>query len=111
MIKNGRIQLFRLNQRNGSTKLTIKLIYPTGIVLDGDQYLFIVDANNDRIIGSDENGFRCIFGFDSYGNIYVTDQSNNRVQKISLSKKSDRKYENCSIFSKSTAKIAFFTFD
>ena len=54
LIKNGRIQLFRLNQRNGSTKLTIKLIYPTGIVLDGDQYLFIVDANNDRIIGSDE---------------------------------------------------------
>jgi len=94
LIKNGRIQLFRLNQRNGSTKLTIKLIYPTGIVLDGDQYLFIVDANNDRIIGSDENGFRCIFGcfggdstndklsapvgmsFDSYGNIYVTDQRN-----------------------------------
>ena len=133
---NHRIQLFRLNQRNGitvagngSTKLTIELIYPTGIVLDGDQHLFIVDNNNHRIIGSDENGFRCIFGcsgggstnnklyfpvsmsFDSYGNIYVTDQSNNRVQKISLSKKSDRKYENCSIFSKSTAKIAFFTFD
>jgi len=54
LIKNGRIQLFRLNQRNGSTKLTIKLIYPTGIVLDGDQYLFIVDQGNHRIIGSDE---------------------------------------------------------
>ena len=120
LIKNGRIQLFRLNQRNGSTKLTIKLIYPTGIVLDGDQYLFIVDQGNHRIIGSDENGFRCIFGcsgygstndkltyphtmsFDSYGNIYVTDRYNHRIQKISLSKKSDRKYENCSIFSKST---------
>ena len=104
---NNRIQLFRLNQRNGVTvagnesgKLTIELNRPTGIVLDGDQYLFIVDHGNNRIIGSDENGFRCIFGcsgngsandklfhpvtmaFDSDGNIYVTDYSNHRVQKI-----------------------------
>ena len=121
---NHRIQLFRLNQRNGitvagngSAKLTIALYYPSGVVLDGDQHLFIVDCYNQRIIGSDENDFRCIFGcsgygstndklyhpitmsFDSYGNIYVTDRYNNRVQKISLSKPSDRKCENCSIFS------------
>jgi len=133
---NSRIQLFRLNQRNGitvagngSANVTIQLKWPTGIVLDGDQYLFIVDNGNHRIIGSDENGFRCIFGcsgegstndklyypirmsFDSYGNIYVTDRDNHRIQKISLSKKSDRKYENYSIFSKSMAKIPFFTFD
>jgi len=105
---NNRIQLFRLNQRNGitaagkgSAKLTIDLNQPTGVVLDGDQYIFIVDCYNYRIIGSDENGFRCIFGcsgekgstndklsypitmsFDSYGNIYVTDRDNHRVQKI-----------------------------
>jgi len=97
-----------LNQRNGITvagngseKLTIELYIPTGIVLDGDQHLFIVDQGNNRIIGSDENGFRCIFGcsgesgstndklsdptsmsFDSYGNIYVTDTGNDRIQKI-----------------------------
>jgi len=105
--RNHRIQLFRLNQRNGitvagkgSSKLTIELKYPTGIILDGDQHLFIVDKDNHRIIGSDENGFRCIFGcsgqgstndklsvpvamsFDSYGNIYVIDRDNHRVQKI-----------------------------
>ena len=133
---NHRILLFRLNQRHGitvagygSANVTIELFHPTGIVLDGDQHLFIVDCYNHRIIGSDENGFRCIFGcsgygstndklsypasmsFDSYGNIYVTDLLNNRVQKISLSKKSDRKYENCSIFSKSTSKFSFSTFD
>ena len=104
---NNRIQLFRLNQRNGitvvgkeSSKVTIELLYPTGIVLDGDRHLFIVDHGNNRIIGSDENGFRCIFGcsgyghtndklynpfsisFDSYGNIYITDRDNHRVQKI-----------------------------
>jgi len=101
--ENNRIQLFRFNQRNGTTvagngssKLTIELNTPTGVVLDGDQHLFIVDSYNHRIIGSDENGFRCIYGcsmndklsypvtmsFDSYGNIYVTDRDNNRVQKI-----------------------------
>ena len=104
---NHRIQLFRLNQRNGitvagkeSSEVTIKLNSPTGIILDGDQHLFIVDYGNHRIIGSDENGFRCIFGcsgqgstndklsgpismsFDSYGNIYVTDRDNHRIQKI-----------------------------
>ena len=104
---NHRIQLFRLNQRNGTTvagngltRLTIELYFPTGIVLDGDQHLFIVDSSNHRIIVSDENGFRCIFGclgqgstndklsspyamsFDSYGNIYVTDEGNHRIQKI-----------------------------
>ena len=117
---NNRIQLFRLNQRNGitvagnsSTNVTIELNEPTGVVLDGDRHLFIVDKGNHRIIGSDEYGFRCIFGcstndklsdpismsFDSYGNIYVTNLGNNRIQKISLSKPSDRKCENCSIFS------------
>ena len=66
---NNRIQLFRLNQRNGitvagkgSAKVTIELNEPTGVVLDGDQHLFIADFRNHRIIGSDENGFRCIFG-------------------------------------------------
>ena len=97
-----------MNQRNGitaagygSVKLTIELDRPTGVILDGDQHLFIADQANHRIIGSDENGFRCIFGcsgrkgsrndklssphtmsFDSYGNIYVTDKGNDRVEKI-----------------------------
>ena len=103
---NHRIQLFRLNQRNGitvagngSANRTIELYLPTAVVPDGDRHLFIVDCGNHRIIGSDENGFRCIFGcfsrgstndklsnphtmsFDSYGNIYVTDKGNDQVQK------------------------------
>lgn len=106
---NGRIQLFRvgLGQLNGTTvagrgssPATITLGFPTDVILDGDGYIFIVDCSHHRIYGSDKHGFRCIFGcfghgsasnqlivpnsisFDSYGNIYVTDQNNHRVQKV-----------------------------
>jgi DNA-binding beta-propeller fold protein YncE len=107
---NDRIQLFRSGQLNattvagnGSLNTTITLDYPTGIVLDADKYLFIVDSHNNRIVGSGPNGFRCIVGcsmlpgsaskrlssprsmaFDNYGNMFVTDRMNNRIQKFSL---------------------------
>ncbi|CAF1191151.1 unnamed protein product [Adineta steineri] len=107
---NDRIQLFHSGQLNGttvagngSTNFTIALYHPTGIVLDADNYLFIVDNHNHRIVGSGPNGFQCLVGcsqvlgsasnqlnypntlsFDSYGNMYVTDTSNNRIQKFAL---------------------------
>ncbi len=106
---NNRIQLFPFGQLNATTVAgnqvagTITLSCPTGIVLDGDGYLFITDYNNNRIVGSDRNGFRCIAGctgrngttpdqlhyprglsFDSYGNIYVADGYNYRIQKFFL---------------------------
>ena len=105
---NNRIQLFRSKTSNattvagtGSIYITITLNFPTSVVLDGDKYLFIVDHQNDRIVGSGPYGFRCIIGctgsrdsksntldrpttmaFDSYGNIYVADEYNNRIQKF-----------------------------
>ena len=77
---------------------------PTGVFVDGDGYLFIVDTSNNRIIGSGLYGFRCIvgcsaasaglpptqlngprtLGFDSYGNIFVSDRNNQRIQKFIL---------------------------
>jgi hypothetical protein len=106
---NSRIQFFELNQLNGSTLAgngasgTVALNGPSDVVLDADGYLFIADRNNYRIIGSGPNGFRCVAGctgtsgsasnqlyhpyslsFDSYGNLFVDDQSNNRIQKFIL---------------------------
>jgi hypothetical protein len=106
---NSRIQLFGLGQLNATTvaggvslNITIALYNPYGITLDADNYLFIVDSSNARIVGSGPNGFRCLVGcsgsgsasnqlngpstlsFDSYGNMFVTDFYNNRVQKFIL---------------------------
>ncbi|CAF4084842.1 unnamed protein product, partial [Adineta steineri] len=101
---NSRIQKFASGQLNGTTIATggITLLDPTSVILDADGYIFITDCWNHRLIGSGPNGFRCVaacFGygssssqlyyphtmnFDSFGNIYVTDEYNNRVQKFLL---------------------------
>ncbi|CAF4107638.1 unnamed protein product, partial [Adineta steineri] len=106
---NDRVQLFNSGESNGvtvagsgSVNPTITLRCPSGIMLDAEKYLFIVDQLNHRIVGSGLNGFRCLIGcygrgfqsshlnspfsfsFDHSGNIFVTDQSNHRIQKFLL---------------------------
>jgi hypothetical protein len=107
--ENGRIQKIQLGNIKAQTVVgngapsTFRLYGPTGIVLDADNYYFIVDWSGNRIIGQGPNGFRCLVGcsdssglssnqlnqpwilsFDSYGNIFVTDSDNNRIQKFTL---------------------------
>jgi sugar lactone lactonase YvrE len=106
--KNDRIQRFRPAERNGTTVAgvnasgTIALNGPSSVILDAGDHLFICDRNNHRIVGSSSLGFRCIVGcsgggnsashllnptiisFDSLGNLYVLDSSNNRVQRFDL---------------------------
>ncbi|CAF3948269.1 unnamed protein product, partial [Adineta steineri] len=102
---NNRIQKFASGQLNGTTVPTgtITLSHPTGIILDFDGYLFILDQGNNRVIGSGPYGYRCIaactgtYGssstqlyvsysirFDSYGNLFVGDLFNDRIQKFFL---------------------------
>ncbi|CAF3662759.1 unnamed protein product, partial [Adineta steineri] len=110
---NHRVQLFQSGQINGITVAgntslnpTITLRCPSGIVLDAEKYLFILDSGNHRIVGSGVNGFRCLVGcdgqgsqsnqlyspfslsFDTYGNMFVTDTFNHRIQKFLLMKDS-----------------------
>ena len=114
---NDRIQQFQPMQSNGITiagnesSQNITLNCPTGVVLDADGYLFIVDSFNHRIVAQGPTGFRCLVGcsgiagasssqfsfpqsmaFDSYGNFYVTDRNNSRVQKFDRQNTSCRKF-------------------
>ncbi|CAF1136291.1 unnamed protein product [Adineta steineri] len=114
---NNRVQLFQSKESNGITVAgspslhpAITLNCPTEIILDAEKYLFIVDQLHGRIVGSSLNGFRCLFGcygkgsqsnqlsnpsslsFDSYGNIFVTDSLNHRIQKFLSMKDSCGKY-------------------
>ena len=106
---NDRVQLFQSGQLNGTTIAgatapnTITLNCPSGFMLDADGYLFIVEYYGHRIVASDPNGFRCLFGcsgvpsnaadhlnypysfsFDTNSNMFVSDRDNNRIQKFSL---------------------------
>jgi sugar lactone lactonase YvrE len=107
--KNDRIQKFQFGQTSGQTVVgsnaprTITLSGPTGVILDADNYMFIVDMHTHRIIGSGPTGFRCLVGcattinkedttlngprslaFDSSGNLFVSDRENNRILKFIL---------------------------
>ena len=132
---NSRIQRFHSGQGNGTTIAgagapgTTTLNCPIDIVLDRDGYLFIVDACNNGVIGSGAAGFRCIIGcsgsgssgsapselqtpwfiaFDSFGNIYIADVGNQRVQLFTLEDNSCGKLQN--IFVRTSDDSVFLEF-
>lgn len=106
---NHRIQFFRPGEVNGTTVAgaaaagTITLVQPSFVTLDGDGYLYILEYGTSRVVGQGPNGFRCIvgctnttgstatqlfgpanFAFDSYGDIFVSDMGNSRIQRFIL---------------------------
>ena len=105
--RNNRIQLFPYGQSNGTTVAgngatgSMNLNCPVDVILDANEYLFIADYESHRIIAAGPHGSRCIVGctgtfgatpdrlqhptslsFDSKGNLFVSDGSNNRIQKF-----------------------------
>ncbi|CAF4021345.1 unnamed protein product [Adineta steineri] len=110
---NNRVQLFQSGEPDGITVVgsnflnpTITLKCPTGVILDTEKYLFILDHSNSRIVGSGLNGLRCLvgchgigsqshqlnfpssFSFNRYKDIIVADFLNHRIQKFQLFKES-----------------------
>lgn len=106
---NSRIQLFPTGSIIGTpvvgagARTTITLNCPSAIILDADGHLFITDSGGHRIVGSDNNGFRCLVGcsgspgsasdelfnpgvlaFASNGDLFVADNGNGRIQQFQL---------------------------
>ena len=92
---------------------SLKLKYPTDIVLDADSNLFIADNDNHRIIRSNHTHHQCIIGCDDndvttsailnktyslrfakHGDIFVVDEFNQRFVKFILSNDSSGKNSN-----------------
>lgn len=114
---NDRVQLFLQGDLNGITISTngsngpFTLRCPMAVIMDMYNYLYISDWGNNRILGSGPSGFQCIAGctntngsaadqlygprgiaFDSYGNLFVVDTNNNRLQKFFLALNSCSKF-------------------
>ncbi|CAF3035175.1 unnamed protein product [Rotaria sp. Silwood2] len=110
---NHRIQRWNIGASSGMTAAGTgvhgnrlsQLSYPTGIVVDSNGYMYIVDYGNNRIIrwapnsssgiciaactgtyGNDVDMLSTPFAlaFDSYGSLFISDGSNNRVQKFQI---------------------------
>lgn len=91
---------------NGSPNGTI-LDRPMGIWFDTNERMYILEYGNNRVVRVGSNGVQCIvactgmlgtradqlhlpwtFSFDSYGNIFVLDHMNSRVQKFLIDSQS-----------------------
>ena len=106
---NNRIQRFSPGELSAVTVAgagapgTAMLAGPWSVVLDALEYMFIVEYFASRIVSQGPHGFRCIAGcssgngsasnqlfapidlsFDSHGNIFVVDYSNQTCAKVFL---------------------------
>lgn len=110
---NARIQKFSSGKQSGTTVVgansfgsAVTLKSPTGVILDAQKDLFIMDHACGCIIRSSSTGFQCVIGcdgkrsqhfsldhdssliFDMRGNILVVDPKKTQIYRLSLATKS-----------------------
>ena len=101
---NNRVQRFPPEETNGisvagsGSKYNFTLKGPTGVILDGNGDLFILERASGRIVKSVSDGFQCVvrcsgtmvthssysMRFDSHGNIFVSQGYPNYIQNFTL---------------------------
>ena len=107
---NNRVQMFRPGELDGVTVAGagipngLTLQWPSDVVVDGHNQLYIADNRNHRIIRVINGDYQCLAGgclygsgsssnqmnqtfslrLDSIGNMYVADEENHRIQKFVL---------------------------
>ena len=101
---NDRVQMFRLGESDGMTVAGmgipngVTLQWPSDVVVDGHNQLYIADNRNYRIIrvssGSSSNQLNQPYSvcLDSIGNVFLADEANHRIQRFALLSDCGRKY-------------------
>ena len=101
---NNRVQMFRLGESDGvpvagmGIPNGVTLQWPSDVMVDGHNQLYIADNRNHRIIrvssGSSSNQLNQPYSvcLDSIGNVFLADEANHRIQRFALLSDCGHKY-------------------
>ncbi|CAF1613412.1 unnamed protein product, partial [Adineta ricciae] len=114
---NDRIQSFQLDSFLGKTIFTNQIFHlncPSGITLDKQSFRCLVGCDRSAGISANQLNYPSSLSFDSFGNLFVVDQQNHRIQKFNLNNNLENVSCEYSCLNTTISKIStivFYTFD